>query len=179
LRVTYRAASKASLRAIAISLFADARKAALLKDYNFLEGGEVEVGETIVVPIYLRVQPSKRRPPDSESAQRSRRRAEVTDDARRRLPIARAAWTRGDFATVRLELARFVPIFSYLDATQVADVGVLLGSAYVAFDDPVTARATFAEVLERMPRHQLSTTEHSPKVREVWRKAGGEIADGP
>ena len=176
LRVTYRATAPSTLRAIALALFADGGKAALLKDYNGLTSDNEAAGDAITVPIYLRVQPSKRRAPDAESAERVRRRTGITDEARRALPLGRASWLLGDFAGVKRALAGLVPNFSYLDGALVAEIGVLLGSAYVAFDDRETARATFAEVLERAPRHSLSAVEHSPKVREVWQQAGGTVA---
>jgi LysM repeat protein len=174
LRVTYRAAAPATLHAIATAFFADGRKAQLLKDYNFLTDDTIDAGESITVPIYLRVQSSKRRPPDAESAERIKRRTALIEEVRAALPIARAAWARGDFATVK-ELARFVPMLSYLDSELVAEVGVLLGSAYVAFDDQETARATFGQVLKRIPNHLLTTYDHSPKVRAVWQQAGGAV----
>ncbi|HLU67089.1 MAG TPA: LysM peptidoglycan-binding domain-containing protein [Kofleriaceae bacterium] len=175
LRVTYRAAGDESLAAIASALFADDRKAALLKAYNFLQRDRLARGDTIVVPIYLRVQPSKRRPPDAESAALIAKRTEMLEAARRVLPDARAAWKAGDYAAVKRGLAELVATLPYLDTELVVEIGVLLGSAYVAFGDLDTARATFEQVLARKPKHALSAYQHSPKVREVWRKAGGAV----
>lgn len=175
LRVTYRANGKEPLKAIAAGLFRDDRKAALLKEYNFLRGDTLDKGQAITVPIYLRVQPSKQRPPDAESKALVARRTEVLEQAKRVLPSARAAWKAGDYAAVKRELAELMKTFPYLDTELAVDVGVLLGSAYVAFDDVDTARATFEQVLERSPRHTLSAYAHSPRVREVWLKAGGEV----
>ena len=175
LRVTYRAEGKESLRAIAAALFADDKKASLLRDYNDLKVDELEKGQTITVPIYLRVQPSKRRPPDADSAALVAKRTEVVERARRVLPGARAAWKAGDYHAVKRDMADLVGDFPYLDAELVAEIGVLLGSAYVAFDDVDTARATFEQVLERSPRYALKAYHHSPKVREVWKKAGGAV----
>src|SRR5687768_17848464 len=42
LRVTYRASGKESLKAIAAGLFADDKKAELLRDYNFLKVDQLE-----------------------------------------------------------------------------------------------------------------------------------------
>ena len=175
LRVTYRANGTESLKAIAAGLFADDRKAALLRDYNFLKGDTLQKGDSIVVPIYLRVQPSKRRPPDAESAALIARRSEVLERARRVLPDARAAWKAGDYAAVKRDLAELVASLAYLDTDLVVEIGVLLGSAYVAFDDVDTARATFEQVLARKPKHALGAYQTSPKVREVWKQAGGEV----
>ncbi|HUS66101.1 MAG TPA: LysM peptidoglycan-binding domain-containing protein [Kofleriaceae bacterium] len=175
LRVTYRANGKEPLKAIAAALFRDDKKAALLKEYNFLRGDTLDKGQAITVPIYLRVQPSKQRPPDAESKALVLKRTEVLEQAKRVLPSARAAWKAGDYAAVKRELAELMKTFPYLDAEQAVDVGVLLGSAYVAFDDVDTARATFEQVLERSPKYSLSAYAHSPRVREVWLKAGGSV----
>lgn len=175
LRVTYRANNDESLRAVAAALFADGNKADLLKDYNGLKVDQLEKGQTITVPIYLRVQPAKRRPPDADSLALTTKRTEVLERARRVLPSARAAWKAGDYHAVKRDMAALVGDFPYLDADLVVEIGVLLGSAYVAFDDVDTARATFEQVLERSPKHALSAYDHSPKVREVWKKAGGTV----
>jgi LysM repeat protein len=175
LRVTYRASGKESLRAIAAGLFADDKKAELLRDYNFLKTDELDKGQSITVPIYLRVQPSKRRPPDADSAALIAKRTEVLEKAKRVLPGARAAWRSGDYGAVKRDMADLVADFPYLDVDLVIEVGVLLGSAYVAFGDDDTARATFEQVLERSPKHALTAYAHSPKVREVWKKAGGAV----
>ncbi|HEY8146852.1 MAG TPA: LysM peptidoglycan-binding domain-containing protein [Kofleriaceae bacterium] len=175
LRVTYRAEGSESLRSIASALFADDKKAELLKDYNDLKVDELEKGQTITIPIYLRVQPSKRRPPDADSAALVAKRTEVLERARRVLPGARAAFKAGDYHAVKRDMAALVGDFPYLDADLVVEIGVLLGSAYVAFDDVDTARATFEQVLERSPKYALKAYHHSPKVRDVWKKAGGAV----
>ena len=105
LRVTYRAARREALTEIAKSLFADSKRAQLLKDYNFLKRDALEKGETIVVPIYLRVHPSKRRPPDAASIALLARRTEATENARRQLPLAHRAWDKGDYAVVKTLLS--------------------------------------------------------------------------
>ena len=175
LRVTYRAEGNESLRSIASALFADDKKAELLKDYNDLKVDELEKGQTITVPIYLRVQPSKRRPPDADSAALVAKRTEVLELARRVLPGARAAFKAGDYHAVKRDMAALAGDFPYLDSDLVVEIGVLLGSAYVAFDDVDTARATFEQVLEREPKYALKAYHHSPKVRDVWKKAGGAV----
>jgi LysM repeat protein len=179
LRVTYRAARRESLAAIAAGLFADSKKAELLKEYNFLRRDSLDKGEAIVVPIYLRVHPSKRRPPDAGSVALLARRTESLKNAQRDLPEARKAWEKGDYGRVRSLLAAQVSSFPYLDTQLVVDIGVLLGGAYVAFDDLDTARTHFQQVLERAPGLALSAFEYSPKVCEVWRKAGGRVDESP
>jgi LysM repeat protein len=179
LRVTYRAARRETLGSIAAALFADSRKSQLLKDYNFLRRDSLEKGEAIVVPIYLRVHPSKRRPPDAASMALLARRTESMESTRKALPEARKAWERGDYTRVRSLLAGHVSAFPYLDTELVVEIGVLLGAAYVAFDDPDTARTHFQQVRERAPGMALSAFEYSPKVCEVWRKAGGRVDESP
>lgn len=179
LRVTYRAARRETLGSIAAALFADSRKSQLLKDYNFLRRDFMEKGEAIVVPIYLRVHPSKRRPPDAASMALLARRTESMETARKALPEARKAWERGDYARVRSLLAGHVSAFPYLDTELVVEIGVLLGAAYVAFDDPDTARTHFQQVRERAPGMPLSAFEYSPKVCDVWRKVGGRVDESP
>lgn len=175
LRVTYRAAGSESLRSIAAALFADDSKAALLRDYNFRKSDTLSKGESIIVPIYLRVQPSKRRPADADSAALTAQRTEALERAQRVLPDARAAWKAGNYGAVKRSLTELVATLAFLDVDLVVEIGVLLGSAYVAFDDVDTARSTFEQVLARKPKHALSAYQHSPKVRAVWRQAGGEV----
>ena len=177
LRVTYRAAGVERLEAIAQALFADGKKAALLKAYNFLDNDELKKGDSIIIPIYMRVQPSKRRPPDADSQALASKRNQVLDLARKALPKSRTAWKGGDYSMVKRELAELVKAFPYLDPELVVEIGVLLGSAYVAFEDLETAHATFEQVLDRSPNFALEAYAHSPKVRDAWRKAGGVIAE--
>jgi len=179
LRVTYRAARREELSAIAAGLFLDSRKAELLKEYNFLRRDTLDRGEAIVVPIYLRVHPSKRRPPDAGSIALLTKRTESLENARRVLPEARKAWDKGDYGRVRSLLAALVSSFPYLDTELVVEIGVLLGGAYVAFDDPDTARTHFQQVLERAPGRALSAFQYSPKVCDVWRNAGGRVDESP
>lgn len=175
LHVTFHADNHTTLKDVAKALFADDKKAALLKSYNFLEKDTLEKGDSIIVPIYLRVQPSKRRPPDAQSQALIAKRTQALDEARRALPGARASWKAGDYAAVKRQLAELVMSFPYLDADLVVEIGMLLGSAYVAFGDTDTARATFEQVLARSPRTVMDAYHHSPKVRAVWRKAGGQV----
>jgi hypothetical protein len=176
--VTYRAARREPLSAIAAGLFADSSRAQLLKEYNFLRRDVLERGEAIVVPIYLRVHPSKREPADAASGNLVRLRAESQENARRALEKARRAWDKGDYDAVKA-LGDLATSFPYLDAELVAQIGVLLGGAYVAFDDPATARTYFKLVLKRAPGYALSAFDYSPKVCEVWRKAGGRVNASP
>jgi LysM repeat protein len=181
LRVTYRAARREALSEIAKSLFADSKQAQLLKDYNFLRRDTLNKGEEIVVPIYLRVHPSKRRPPDAASIALLARRTEALETARRQLPLARRAWDKGDYLGVKNTLSELVlgDSYPYLDTEMVVEIGVLLGASHIAFDETNIAYTHFRAVLKRAPGHALSAFEYSPKVCDVWRKAGGRVDDSP
>jgi LysM repeat protein len=173
--VTHRAAGHESLADIAAAYFADPRQGALLKAYNFLDKDALEQGETIDVPIFhVRVRSGKLPGPDAESRARTEKRRLTQERAQAALPGARAAWDDGDYQAVKRELT---PIDTdYLDTRLAVEIGVMLGSAYVAFGDEDSALATFKRALERKPKHGLSGYAYSPKIRAVWQKAGGAVA---
>ena len=56
--------------------------------------------------------------------------------------------------------------------------GQLLGAAYVAQDDEVSARAAFQRALERSSKTRMSRYRYSPRIADVWTKAGGQIDPG-
>lgn len=172
--VRHRAAGKETLSAISAAYFASSKKAKLIQEYNFTDKSVLDRGESIVIPIHhVQVRPSKLPPPDAESQERVAKRRDMQERALRTLPHARAAWDAGDYAAVKRELTQLET--DYLDADVAMEIGVLLGSTYVAFGDTDSALATFRKVLERSPKHALSTYAFSPKIREVWEKAGGAI----
>jgi LysM repeat protein len=176
--VTHRAASQETVRSIAAAYFGDGSKESLLRAYNFLDRGSLAPGESIVVPIYhVRVRSSKLPPPDAKSRERLAKRAEVQNRTRDALPGAQAAWRAGDYAAVKRELIRIET--DYLDSDLATQVGILLGATYVAFGDLDSAVATFQKALGRSPGHALSPYHYSPKVRDVWRRAGGTVAPLP
>jgi len=173
--VKHTAASKEKISDIAAAYFGDRSKAKLLRTYNFRKGDVLAAGSTIIVPInHVRVQSSKLPPPDPDSTARVAKRGEMQKRTRELLPEVRRAWREGDYSAVKRALAPLET--EYLDATLAADVGALLGAAYVAFGDADSALATFRKVLERNEGHQLSAYDYSPKVRAVWERAGGTIA---
>ena len=63
----------------------------------------------------------------------------------------------------------------YLDTELATEAGLLLGSAYIAFDDLDSALATFSKVARRNKEVVLSAKEHSPKVRKVWTQAASTV----
>jgi LysM repeat protein len=176
LRVTHKAVARVSLEQLAANYLGDRNKAEILKTYNFLDRDQLEPGESIVVPIQrVRVRAEKLPAPDAESQARINKRREMLELAQRSLPDARAAWRQGDYALIRNELTKIDT--DYLDADWAVELGMLLGSAYIAYDDKDSALATFKKVLERQPNHMLSKVEYSPKICEVWTAAGGELVE--
>jgi LysM repeat protein len=175
--VTHRAAARETVGSIAAAYFGESSKATLLSRYNFLDKDVLEPGESITIPIYhVRVRAGKLPPPDAESQARVRKRHDMQELTASALPDARAAWRSGDYATVKRVLT---PIDTdFLDAEAAVEVGVILGSCYIAFGDVDSALATFRRVIERKPQHALSAYDVSPKIREVWKRAGGVVTGG-
>lgn len=174
LSVTHKAAGREQLSVLAATYLGDRKQAGFLRKYNFLDKDVLEPGESIVIPIqHIRVRRSKLPAPDEESTARLQRRRAMQEAAQQVLPTARAAWRAGDYALVRRELSKIDT--DYLDSDWAAEIGVLLGATYIAFDDAPSALATFRRVLTRQPQHTLSRYEYSPKICEVWERAGGKV----
>ncbi len=170
LRVRYRAKGNEKLRDIALGLFADAKRAALLRDYNRLDTDTLRPGQVISVPVpKVEVQVSKQRPPSADEDARAARRSEMLGRAALALPKARAAWRDGDFSAAKHELTRLD--LDYLDARFAVEAGVLLGAVYIAFADMDSALAAFAKVQTRAPSLVLDKKKYSPKIRAVWQRA--------
>ncbi len=171
--VAHVAAGREKVSNIAASYFGDRSKTKMLQQYNFRKSGTLEKGESIIVPInHVRVQSSKLPPPDPDSTARIAKRNELQKKALDLLPKVRAWWRAGEYDAVKREL---YPIATeYLDIELAVEVGVLLGAAYVAFDDD-SALAAFRKVVERRPKHKLPGYLYSPKVRKVWKLAGGTV----
>jgi LysM repeat protein len=172
--VTHTAAGQERVRNIAAAYFQDKKKAALLAAYNFLDKDKLAEGESIVIPIFhVRVRASKLPPPDPDSAARLAKRSDMQSRAERALKRANADWATGAYGAVKRMLTKIDT--DYLDTRYATDVGVLLGCAYIAFDDIDSAIATFEGVLERNPKHKLGSYRYSPKIRKVWTRAGGIV----
>ena len=176
--VKHTAAQKERLSSIAATYLGSSKQASLLRRYNFITRDTLEKGESIVVPIqHVRVRKSRLGPPDKESVARRATRRKMQAAAADALPQARRAWRNGNYARVKRLLAQIEVRF--LDTELLVKVGVLLGSAYIALGDSDTALRTFKHLRERNPKYKLSRFEHSPKVRGVWKRAGGEVAEDP
>ena len=175
--LTHTAAERERLEDVATAFYGPggATKAELLRGYNFRQSRMLKKGESVIVPIEsVRVRPEKLPAPDAAAAARDQRRREATARAREALPRVREAWLEGDYEGVKRKLADLD--FNTLEPAVGADVGFLLGSAYVAFGDEVSARAQFKKVLERSPDHEVRADRISPKITAVWEQVGGRVA---
>lgn len=170
MRVSYKAKGTEKLRDVALGLFADAKRARLLRSYNGLDSNVLSPGQVISVPVpKVRVQASKRPPADADAVTRAAKRRDMSKRALQSLPRAETAWRSGDFALVKHELTKLD--LDYLDTELASRAGLLLGSAYIAFGDADSALATFSKVAQRNPGLELDKKAHSPKVIKLWRRA--------
>ena len=176
--VQHRASGREAIADIASGYFGSAQKAAktkLLREYNLLAEPTIEPGQAIWIPIdNVEVRPSRRPRPDADSRARAEKRTRMQKLARHALTEAEKAWSDGDYDTVKALLTTLDS--DYLDAAEAVEIDVLLGQTYVAFGDNDTALARFKKALERAPDHRLDPYRYSPKVREVWQEAGGQVA---
>jgi LysM repeat protein len=172
--VQHTAAGTESLKDLAANYYGDAKFVDVLRRYNNLDKPTIEKGDTITVPSFnVKVHPSKIPQPDAESKLRRERRRDNTRLAATAIPLARHAWRIGDFATVRKTLEGIDTAF--VEIGPAIEIGVLLGSAYVAFDSEKDALDAFKHVIDRKPSHALRKADHSPKVLAVWKKADGTV----
>lgn len=174
--IVHAAAGTESLADIGRAYFGDGKKAELLRRYNFLEKSTIDRNEPLIVPAYHVRLTAQRTPPlDAESRARREHRRDASAKVARALPAARRGWQDGDFAQVKETLSSLEPDLDYLDARDAVDAGVLLGAAQVAFGETELAVATFKRVLDRRSNHAFRRYECSPKILEVWQKAGGRV----
>ncbi|HEX2691162.1 MAG TPA: LysM peptidoglycan-binding domain-containing protein [Kofleriaceae bacterium] len=174
--ITHTAAATESLSDIAKAYFGDGKNADLLRRYNFLEKTSLDRNESLIVPVYhVRLSAAKMSALDPEAKARREHRREASARAAKALPAARQAWKDGDFAGVKGALAQLDPDLDYLDINDAVEIGVLLGAAHVAYDDAELALASFKRVVDRQSQHVLDRYEYSPKILEIWQKAGGKV----
>jgi hypothetical protein len=174
--IAHTAGSVEAVSDIAKAYFGDGKNTEMLRRYNFLDRSSIEKGEVLLVPVYhVRLSPAKTPPLDTESRARREHRREAMARAAKALPAAREAWKNGDFTEVKTTLAPLEGDLDYLDARDAAEIGVLLGSAHVAYEDAEAALATFKRVIDRQASHVLSRYDTSPRILEVWQKAGGRV----
>ncbi len=176
LHVTHVATSNESLAQISTTYFGDAKQADMLKRYNNLDRSSIEKGDSIVVPnLHARVRAGKMPAMDADSKDRRDRQRKAQADIAEALPRARSSWLLGEFAQVKATLEHVADETDFLDAKTAIECAMLLGKAHIAFDERDAAAAAFARVLDRRPHYLLSAYTESPKVLEVWRKAGGHV----
>jgi LysM repeat protein len=175
--VTHVAADKETLAQISLAYFGDQKQVEMLKTYNNLgDKSQLDKGESLVIPIFhVRVRPEKLPQIDAQSSARLEEQKKANEQVAAALPAARTAWLEGDFETVRHALVDVAKKLDFLDTATSTEVGLLLGKAYVAFDDKPSAVAIFTQVLNRDPRRELSAYYDSPRVLDAWREAGGHV----
>lgn len=168
------AAAEESLASIAAARFGNSKNAALLRGYNFLGRDSIHAGESIIIPIIdLKVRSAALPPPDPESAARKQKRERIAKSATVALTRAHVAWRRLGYNDVKRALIDID--LDFLDTDQAAKIAMRLGAAYIALGDIDSAEATFRRVMERRPSTAMSPYYYSPRVREIWLKAGGLV----
>lgn len=166
----HRVKPQETLASLALTYFGSERKADLIREYNFLDTPTVTPGTLLVIPIHrITVQPTRLAEPDAAARDRAERHREMQANARGALAASRMAWRDGDYVAVKDALSALE--LDYLFTTDVIEIGVLLGSAWIALDEPDKAMAVFREVLARAPAHELDPHLISPKIRAVWAQA--------
>jgi hypothetical protein len=172
--ITHTADKPESMAQIAATYYSEPKLADQLRVYNGLDKTTLEKGDSILVPsLHVKVHPEKLKAPDADAKARRERRRDMMKSAATAIPIARLAWRTGDYAAVKKQLADLDVAF--LELPQAVEVGVLLGSAQVAFGDTDNAAQTFQRVIARKPGHVLRKLDHSPKVLAVWSKVDGKV----
>lgn len=170
IHVHHRVQVRDSLQSLAAVYFGTARKADLIREYNFLEAGPLQPGAVLVIPVHrVSVPPARMATPDAAARARAERHREMQANARSALATARMAWRAGDYEEVRDTLLALD--LDYLVTAEAVATGVLLGSAWVALNEPDQALAAFRAALARAPEHVLDPYETSPKIRDVWERA--------
>lgn len=174
--IRHKAKNTVTIASLAATYLGGSNKAALLRRYNFVDDDKdaLEPGETLTIPVYqVRLRASKRKGPDKESRTRIAKRKAMQELASRVLESAARWWRKGDYGALKRELTKID--VDYLDTDVAVDVALLLGGTYVAYGDNDSALALFKKVIERKPTHALGRYAHSPKVRKVWKRAGGTV----
>lgn len=172
--VTHTAQASESLAQIALAYFNDAKIADMLRRYNFLDKTVLDRGESIIVPVFnVRLQASKLPPVADDAKLRLAARREATRDAAAALPKAWSAWRAGEVGAIEVLLTRID--VAYLDPATAIDVLLLRGLAHVAEGKLPLAVDDFKAVVERKPDFALDRFDYSPRIRDVWKQAGGAV----
>jgi LysM repeat protein len=171
--VTHKAEATETLGNISAAYFGETKHAEMLRRYNFLEKSSIERGETIMVPVFhVRIQAAKQPPPDAEAKRRQALRRSAVSDAAAAVPKAWQAWRAGEYEDIETLLRKIDP--DYANPQDAVAVHLLLGLARTAEGKVDLAIDDFKKVLELKPGHVLRKFDYSPKILEVWGKAGGK-----
>jgi LysM repeat protein len=172
--VTHVAQGTEPLAAISATYYGDSKFTDVIRRYNNLDKIILDKGDAITIPSFnVRVHPSRMTPPDSEAKLRRDRKRDATRVAAMAIPAARHAWRIGDYGAVK-RLLGDVDV-AFVELQPAIEIGVLLGSAYVALGDEDDAVAAFKKIVDRKPSHTLRKVDHSPKVLAVWHKVDGAV----
>lgn len=171
--VTHTADSTETLGSISAAYFGEPKHAEMLRRYNFREKMSLEKGESIIVPAFhVRIQASKVPPADADAKRRQALRRSAASEAANAVPKAWQAWRGGEYASIEKLLLNLE--VEFIDPAHALDVHLLLGLAHAAEGKTDLAIDDFKKVLGRKPDHVLRKFDYSPKLLEVWEKAGGK-----
>jgi LysM repeat protein len=172
--VTHKADSTETIASISAAYFGDQKYAEMLRRYNFLEKTSIERGESLIVPVFhVRLQASKLPPADPDAKRRQALRRTAANDAATAVPQAWQAWRAGNYADVEQLLLKIEVDFA--DPKHAVDVHLLLGLAHTAEGKVELAIDDFKKVRALRENHVLHRFDYSPKVLEIWEKAGGKV----
>jgi LysM repeat protein len=171
--VTHKAQATETLADISAAYFGDPKHAEMLRRYNFLEKTALERGESITVPVFhVRLQASKLPPVDPDAKRRRELHRTAASDAAMAVPQAWQAWRAADYATIEKLLLKIEVDFA--EPRHAVDVHLLLGLAHTAEGKAELALDDFKKARALRPDLVLRKFDYSPKVLEVWEKAGGK-----
>jgi len=171
--VTHKTESTETLASISAAYFGDPKHAEMLRRYNFFEKTTFERGESVLVPVFhVRLQASKLPPADADAKRRQALRRSAASDAATAVPLAWRAWRTGNYADVEQLLLKIEVDFA--DPKNALDVHLLLGLAHTAEGKVELAVDDFKKVRTLRDSYVLRKFDYSPKVLEVWEKAGGK-----
>lgn len=155
---------------IARAYYGDARKAEVLKAYNFRDGNAEPANKDLLIPIeFVRVRASKLPAADPAVA------AAEAEKQKKNAARVEAALTA---ARARLRDGKWEGVLGALDykllgeadpgEAELAEIQWLIGVAHVALGQKTLAVQAFREVLARRPALTLDPAQVSPKVRAVF-----------
>ena len=177
-QIVHTAGAPESLSSVARMFFSDPSQAKMLQSYNFRGAAPLAKGETILVPILVKVRAV--RLPSGAAAKAARAKAHEDDTQKReaelaarvaaRLELAEKAYREGSYSEVPPSLTKLLSEEDPSEA-QLVDIHRLLAFAYVALGADEVAVREFREVIARDPDATLDATTVSPKIRAAFEHA--------